>query len=1057
MKPGCAGCRLAVIVWLCGSVLCGADAARGGLLDLFDDEPPEETQKTGRGARTGTGSAEGSAGSSRQTTTARSADVGDSRLQRLRQNQQEDLNRLRDIYDQRARNEVPKTADGKVNTESPEYRKLEADYARQRKRVQTAYQKKDSRLADFEPANQIDGVRSTGSKPKNVDADVDWTADTPEAASAKKQQWQERGHVVVDEGHKIVNKTTDEVLWKPGHGPGDSAKIADGDALGSQGGHEAATRRTGKHGEASGDGIRDQYGHTLDHEKKFVDGQQRGNIKDQSKAVAKSGDATGRSTGSGNDDLYKQANEFKNYGDEVTSGVSHLGEDPDVRQQKVEQYQKKLDGEMRQNVAEGKRQGEFTDKTRAELAESARSAETAGGDKNKAWNEAKNKSNYDGEMTTSEAIEARRKQVAESNKATMEQTGKMRQELESGKVGTPDGDVPGGRTKVDGPDVKAGSAADEAAGNLGKGSGKLGKAAKVVGEGMNAVDIFATAEEVKQDLKEGKARDAAIKVGEAVADEFTGGAYSTGKMAIERGGDKLEADRKIDEANRRNEEAYDAQAYVKLREQGVSRDEVKAIMRAKARGDEGPLNEKFEELGVEPPKRIKEAYIGGDDTWTERAQQVGEGMVDRGEKAAKFLNEARQDLTEIGIGLTEKGVASEVVNQSKENAKGWWETYWTNRKADQDIEDARESMIQDLIDRGATPQGAEKAADAFYNEHDKRPLEKLGQILDHREKLKAAREGKDDLKEAEAENGKAGEAVVDASNGLDEYGKRVDAESGQKTEDGLKGMENQQEFESAEAAGDEALKQAELTREAGAADAQQIVEDAQQDSAEADRENSWGNVLANAAEQAVTAGGQAFGTALGAAAAQEATKEMFERDKGKARKSEAKESGDEPSDESAEESGDRDAKKKSSKGGGGDKGKSGGGDESSSEDDDGSDSEGDEESCSGDEECEDAKIAREFKNRNKGGGGGGSSGGGSKQYDDGEAEPVVYDTISCPECGYSMKFKQGTQPPRNCPRCSCGPDNVKVECSSCDYTYVGPASRAPSVCPRCPPVDTSKE
>jgi hypothetical protein len=364
--------------------------------------------------------------------------VGKQSIGELRQRQQEDLDRLKSYYDDLARKHVPKLKNGEVDTGSSEYKSLEKEYLQAHKKLREAYLKKDPRLSDFQAGNEISGIKSTGSKPRDVRADVDWTAETPEAMEAKRRQWEQRGDVVVDKGHKIVNQTTDETLWKPGSEPGSDGLVHDGDAHGTQGGREAVTRKKSAEGhDISGDGIRDAEGAALDHEKKYLDAKERNNLKDQAKTAVKSADDTGRTN-----DVIDQARELKNYGDEITSKISHLGEDPNQRADKVKEFQEKLDAEMDASMAEGRRKGQQTDQLRKKIADSARKAENTG---DAAWDEARKNSNYDNQNTTSEAVENHRNAVAESNKKTKDEIARRKSETDPVR---PDTDTPDAAKKT---------------------------------------------------------------------------------------------------------------------------------------------------------------------------------------------------------------------------------------------------------------------------------------------------------------------------------------------------------------------------------------------------------------------------------------------------------------------------------------------------------------------------------------------------------------------------------------------------------------------------------
>lgn len=263
------------------------------------------------------------------------------------------------------------------------------------------------------------------------------------------------------------------------------------------------------------------------------------------------------------------------------------------------------------------------------------------------------------------------------------------------------------------------------------------KALKAAGTAMIAVDIGSTAQDVKEDLKKGDLKGAATKVTEAGANVVTGGGYGTVKATKEKYDDNAEAKNQIANANKQNEAAYDLQAEKKLREAGVKPDEVARIMDAKEKGDDSALEKKFKELGVKPPEKIVEKAPEADDTAKERAIAVGEGMVESTKKAGTFVKETAQDLTEITTGMTEKGVAKEVAHQTKENISDAYGTYKENKNAEKTTEDFKQSVKDRLISKGATPEGAQKAADALVDKGDASKMKKLEEMLDKKNKEKA--------------------------------------------------------------------------------------------------------------------------------------------------------------------------------------------------------------------------------------------------------------------------------------------------------------------------------
>lgn len=262
------------------------------------------------------------------------------------------------------------------------------------------------------------------------------------------------------------------------------------------------------------------------------------------------------------------------------------------------------------------------------------------------------------------------------------------------------------------------------------------KALKAAGTVMVGVDIGSTAQDTKEDLKKGDYKGAATKVFEGVANTVTAGEYGAIKTGLEKNADMSEAQKQIANANKQNEAAYDLQAEKKLREAGVSRDEITRIMDAKEKGDDSALENKLKELGIKAPEKIVEKGPVGDDTAGERAVEVGKGMVESAGKAGTFVKETVQDVGEITTGMTEKGVAAEVARQAKENIGDAVGTYQENKKAGQTTEDFKQSVKDRLLAKGATPEGAQKAADALVDKSDSSKMKKLEDLLDKKNKEK---------------------------------------------------------------------------------------------------------------------------------------------------------------------------------------------------------------------------------------------------------------------------------------------------------------------------------
>ena len=163
------------------------------------------------------------------------------------------------------------------------------------------------------------------------------------------------------------------------------------------------------------------------------------------------------------------------------------------------------------------------------------------------------------------------------------------------------------------------------------------KAMETVGVVSTGIDVVSTAADVKEKLTKDDVQGAVVVVGEAVANQVTGGGYGTVKAIKEKHDDYTGAETDIANANKQNEAAYNWKLEKELRKAGVKPAEVKKLMEAKAKGDDAALENKLKALGIKPPEKIVEKPVEGDDTALQRTVAIGTGMVDNAKKAGKFL------------------------------------------------------------------------------------------------------------------------------------------------------------------------------------------------------------------------------------------------------------------------------------------------------------------------------------------------------------------------------------------------------------------------------------
>ena len=285
-----------------------------------------------------------------------------------------------------------------------------------------------------------------------------------------------------------------------------------------------------------------------------------------------------------------------------------------------------------------------------------------------------------------------------------------------GKPRGPSTDTPDSTTRgpsTDSPDGKPRGPAPDTP------DGKFGKAVDKFGKGMQAVDILSGAQDFKEAAKKGDVEGMG-KAAINTADGLTGGAKGTVDTLVTKGSDRAAAQDAIDQANRTHLENQNQRIAIDLQRSGMSKDEIKEILDAKAKGDEGPLRDSYDKLSKPIPPLEVEKPVEGDDTVIDRTGQVATGIGEKVIKAGTFVKEAGEDVGEIATGLTEKGVAGELIDQQKKNlapsniADGFGAAADTI-KAGRDEARARDSLADKLVEKGASPEDAAKAAEAWAN------------------------------------------------------------------------------------------------------------------------------------------------------------------------------------------------------------------------------------------------------------------------------------------------------------------------------------------------------
>ena len=140
--------------------------------------------------------------------------------------------------------------------------------------------------------------------------------------------------------------------------------------------------------------------------------------------------------------------------------------------------------------------------------------------------------------------------------------------------------------------------------------------------------------------------------------------------------------------------------------------------------------------------------------------------------------------------------------------------------------------------------------------------------------------GSPDLRDAEPPS----DADVDvdlAANGYktaDDFSSQWTGNQEQRGADSSLTMAQNAQMEESSNIGNQQIRDAKTTKDAGGRDARNIRDDSTRNVNKADRENSWGKAIGDAVESGITEGGKAFGQALGQGAADEVVGEIFGSD-----------------------------------------------------------------------------------------------------------------------------------------------------------------------------------
>ncbi len=321
-----------------------------------------------------------------------SAFAGDT-VNDLRVRQQNALKVLESSYHSRVRdNPNLIKADGTVDTDHPEYKQILSDYSKDKSDVQSQFNALDTRGDELENLQERYGssLKTTGSSPKDVRADVDITANSSDVAAKIAAEWRAKGDVVTyDKKLGIyINESKDTTLWQPPSPDQLSERQKYHDAFSTPGGKQATNVK-------GGESVRDPEGYVLDNEKKFIHGAEDLEntdinskspddqlkrdmaLKTMGKSVSKAADEVDHDS-----EVINQARKLRNYADKYETGITPLGATPQQQQADEKKWIHKADQEVQNTKPVAAKKSEKIKEIREQVAKTVDTSAKGTADKN---------------------------------------------------------------------------------------------------------------------------------------------------------------------------------------------------------------------------------------------------------------------------------------------------------------------------------------------------------------------------------------------------------------------------------------------------------------------------------------------------------------------------------------------------------------------------------------------------------------------------------------------------------------------------------------------------
>lgn len=255
---------------------------------------------------------------------------------------------------------IPKEAfqDGRLDPTHPEYTKIKQEWLNEMGQARARHNSTDWRWEEAQSMMENLGIKdkiaNTGSKPKGLGSDMDFTPNDYSSGKKLSKAYEGKGYEVVELGDRWVVKGTDTTIWKPTKTePVGSSSYEASISNKARAHSDAFPTEGGMHSTTGGKiGVEDPAGAVLSNAHKASDagiskGAQNADMHVVGKSASKAADAGG--VKEGNPEFYGKADAARNHMTNEEAGISTFGEKPEVKAREAAKFLEEARSEMRKS------------------------------------------------------------------------------------------------------------------------------------------------------------------------------------------------------------------------------------------------------------------------------------------------------------------------------------------------------------------------------------------------------------------------------------------------------------------------------------------------------------------------------------------------------------------------------------------------------------------------------------------------------------------------------------------------------------------------------------